>query len=110
MSFGILSGTTSNALGCCAPTANARPANMPPAAIRMCALMVYSPVGCTTESAENLVSCGADLLFFMRLLPRDANTSDADSFHDDGQPALHRRDAGHAEHRVAPCLDAFLPH
>src|SRR5712692_1344596 len=59
---------------------------------------------------ERLDSCGGNLLVFMRLHARDANTTDADCFHDDGQPALHRRDAGHAEHRVAPCLDALLPH
>src|SRR5256712_11774934 len=58
---------------------------------------------------ENLDSCGGNLLVFMRLHARDANTSDADSFHDDGQPALHRGDAGHAEHRVAAGLDALLP-
>src|SRR5712691_2473812 len=59
---------------------------------------------------ERFDSCGGNLLIFMRLHARDANTSDADSFFDDGQPALHRRDAGHAEHRVAAGLDALLPH
>src|SRR2546423_7736619 len=58
---------------------------------------------------EYFDSRGGNLLVFMRLHARDANTSDADSFHDDGQPALHRGDAGHAEHRVAAGLDALLP-
>src|SRR5437879_2481842 len=58
---------------------------------------------------EYFDSCGGNLLVVMRLHARDANTSDADSFHDDRQPALHRRDAGHAKHRVAAGLDALLP-
>src|SRR3989441_3795068 len=58
---------------------------------------------------EYFDSRGGNLLVFMRLHARDANTSDADCFHDDGQPALHRGDAGHAEHRVAAGLDALLP-
>src|SRR5216110_3224552 len=111
MSFGIFSGTASNGLGCCAPAASARHADTQATATRSCAFIVSSPVvvELRSQSAENLDSCGGNLLVFMRLHAGDANTSDADSFHDDGQPALHRGDAGHAEHRVAPGLDALLP-
>src|SRR6267143_2993076 len=112
MSFGILSGTTSNGLGCCAPAASATHVDMQATAIRSCAFIVSSPVvvELRSQSAENLDSCGGDLLVFMRLHARDPYPAQAHAFGHDGQPALHRRDAGHAEHRVAPCLDALLPH
>src|SRR5438105_8825274 len=110
MSFGILSGTASIGLGCCAPAASARHASKQPAATRSCGFIVSSAWVELRVLRERLDSCGGNLLVFMRLHARDANTADADSFHDDRQPALHRRDAGHAEHRVAAGLDALLPH
>src|SRR5437762_13605333 len=90
MSFGIFSGTASNGLGCCAPAASARHADTQATATRRCAFIVSSPVvvELRSQSAENLDSCGGNLLVFMRLHAGDANTSDADSFHDDGQPAI----------------------
>src|SRR5256712_3230061 len=58
---------------------------------------------------ENLDSCGGNLLVFVRLYARDPYPAQAHAFSHDGQAALHRRDAGHAEHRVAAGLDALLP-
>src|SRR6267143_5371222 len=112
MSFGIFSGTTSNGLGCCAPAASATHADTQATAIRSCAFIVSSPVvvELRSQSAENLDSCGGDLLVFMRLHARDPYPAQAHAVGHDRQPALHRRDAGHAEHRVAPGLDALLPH
>src|SRR5882762_8449084 len=112
MSFGIFSGTTSNGLGCCAPAASARHADTQATATRSWAFIISSPVvvELRTQSAENLDSCGGDLLVFMRLHARDPYPAQAHAFGHDRQPALHRRDAGHAEHRVAAGLDALFPH
>src|SRR5438876_7074353 len=111
MSFGIFSGTASNGLCCFAAAATARHADTQATATRSCAFIVSSPVvvELRSQSAENLDSCGRNLLVFSRLHARDPYPAQAHAFGHDRQPTLHRRDAGHAEHRVAPGLDALLP-
>src|SRR5438270_9514803 len=110
MSFGILSGTTSIGLLCCAPAATARHASRQPAATRSCGFIVSSTWVELRVLRQRLDSCGGNLLVFKQLHARDANTSDADSFDVHRQPALHRRNVGNAEHLVAGGLDVLLPH
>src|SRR5207247_10994027 len=97
---------------CCAPAASATHADTQATAVRSCAFIVSSPVvvELRSQSAENLDSCGGDLLVFMRLYARDPYPAQAHAFGHDRQPTLPRRAPGHAEHRVAPGLDALFPH
>src|SRR2546430_14017209 len=109
MSFGIFSGTASNGLGCCALAASARHANKQPVATRSCGFIVSSAWVELRVLRQRLDSCGRNLLVFSRLHARDPYPAQAHAFGHDRQPTLHRRDAGHAEHRVAAGLDALLP-
>src|SRR5438105_4256431 len=105
MSFGILSGTTSSGLGCCAPalsaTARIAAAN---------AKRFMTPPGWTAMeiSAQGGDAGLGDLFVFVRLHAGDADRADAGAIHDDRQAALHRRHARHAQ-ELGPLADALLP-
>src|SRR5215213_8724937 len=106
MSFGILSGTTSIGLGCCAWALRASAKTAPANARRfMTALLPW-----WKKLAQGVDARLGDLFVFVGLHAGHAHAADAGAVDDDRQSALHRRDLRHAEHRIAAGLDAFFPY